>query len=70
MDNYANLVGEGADELSGQTFNIGMVSKWNKVDLGSASLEINLNGKANRPTYNDTKEIALIEDVNGIIYSV
>ena len=70
LDNYANLVGEGADELSGQTFNIGMVSKWNKVDLGSASLEINLNGKANRPTYNDTKEIALIEDVNGKISSV
>lgn len=70
MDNYANLVGEGADELSGQTFNIGMVSKWNKVDLGSASLEINLNGKANRPTYNDTKEIALIEDVNGKVSSV
>ena len=70
LDNYANLVGEGADELSGQAFNIGMVSKWNKVDLGSASLEINLNGKANRPTYNDTKEIALIEDVNGKISSV
>ena len=70
LDNYANLVGEGADELSGQTFNIGMVSKWNKVDLGSASLEINLNGKANRPTYNDTKEIALIEDVNGKVSSV
>lgn len=70
LDNYANLVGEGTDELSGQTFNIGMVSKWNKVDLGSASLEINLNGKANRPTYNDTKEIALIEDVNGKISSV
>lgn len=70
LDNYANLVGEGTDELSGQTFNIGMVSKWNKVDLGSASLEINLNGKANRPTYNDTKEIALIEDVNGKVSSV
>lgn len=70
LDNYANLVGEGADELSGQTFNIGMVSKWNKVDLGSASLEINLNGKANRPAYNDTKEIALIEDVNGKVSSV
>lgn len=70
LDNYANLVGEGTDELSGQTFNIGMVSKWNKVDLGSASLEINLNGKVNRPTYNDTKEIALIEDVNGKISSV
>ena len=70
LDNHANLIGEGADELSGRTYNIAMVSKWNKVDLGSASLEINLNGKANRPTYNDAKEIALIEDVNGKISSV
>lgn len=47
-----------------------MVSKWNKVDLGSTSLDINLNGKSNRPTYNDTKEIALVEDVSGKISSV
>lgn len=70
LDNYANLVGEGTDDLSGQTFNIAMVSKWNKVDLGSTSLDINLNGKSNRPTYNDTKEIALVEDVSGKISSV
>lgn len=44
--------------------NIAMVSKWNKVDLGSSSVEINLNGSASRPTYNDSKEIALFEDLN------
>ena len=42
-----------------------MVSKWNKVDLGSSSVEINLNGSAERPTYNDSKQIALLEDVRG-----
>lgn len=42
-----------------------MVSKWNKVDLGSSSIEINLNGSAERPTYNDSKQIALLEDVHG-----
>lgn len=42
-----------------------MVSKWNKVDLGSSSVEINLNGSAERPTYNDSKQIALLEDVHG-----
>lgn len=45
--------------------NIAMVSKWNKVNLGSSSVEINLNGSAERPTYNDSKQIALLEDVHG-----
>ena len=49
---------------SGETYNIAMVSKWDKVDLGSASLELNLNGKADHPTYNDSKEIAFIEDID------
>ena len=40
-----------------------MISKWDKVDLGTTSHEINLNGSAERPTYNDEKEIALIDDV-------
>ena len=49
----------------GSAVNIAMVSKWNKVDLGSSSVEINLNGSAERPTYNDSKQIALLEDVHG-----
>lgn len=49
----------------GSAVNIAMVSKWNKVGLGSSSVEINLNGSAERPTYNDSKQIALLEDVHG-----
>ena len=49
---------------SGEGVNIAMVSKWDKVDLGSPQLEVNLNGPADkRPTYNDTEEIALVKDI-------
>lgn len=61
LENHQNLLGK---MLDGTGVNIGMVSKWDKVDLGSATLEINLNGNAVRPTYNDTKEIALMDDIN------
>ena len=40
-----------------------MVSKWDVVDMGTTSLPINLNGSKARPTYNDDKEIALVEDL-------
>lgn len=60
LNNYDNICGKTTD---GSAVNIAMVSKWNKVDLGSSSVEINLNGSADRPTYNDTKEIALTEDL-------
>lgn len=48
---------------SGEGVNIAMVSKWDKVDLGSPQIELNLNGSAERPTYNDTEEIALVKDI-------
>lgn len=60
LNNHDNICGKTTD---GSAVNIAMVSKWNKVDLGSSSVEINLNGSADRPTYNDTKEIALTEDI-------
>ena len=60
LDNYDTLLGT---DTKGQTYNIAMISKWDKVDLGTTSHEINLNGSAERPTYNDEKEIALIDDV-------
>lgn len=60
LNNHDNICGKTTD---GSAVNIAMVSKWNKVDLGSSSVEINLNGSAERPTYNDTKEIALTEDI-------
>lgn len=60
LNNHDNICGKTTD---GSAVNIAMVSKWNKVDLGSSSVEINLNGSAERPTYNDSKQIALLEDL-------
>lgn len=62
LNNHDNICGKTTD---GSDVNIAMVSKWNKVNLGSSSVEINLNGSAERPTYNDSKQIALLEDVHG-----
>lgn len=62
LNNHDNICGKTTD---GSAVNIAMVSKWNKVDLGSSSIEINLNGSAERPTYNNSKQIALLEDVHG-----
>lgn len=64
LNNHDNICGKTTD---GSAVNIAMVSKWDKVDLGSSSVEINLNGSAERPTYNDTEEIALLKDVQGIV---
>lgn len=62
LNNHDNICGKTTD---GSAVNIAMVSKWNKVNLGSSSVEINLNGSAERPTYNNSKQIALLEDVHG-----
>ena len=51
---------------SGGTVNLAMVSKWDKADFGSAQLPINLNGSEVRPTYNDSHEIALMDDVTSV----
>lgn len=67
LGNYDLILGT---DTTGSTYNIAMVSKWDKVDLGTASLPFNMNGKEVRPTYNDSKEIALLEDVNGSIDSI
>lgn len=64
LNNHDNICGKTTDGSG--AVNIAMVSKWNKVDLGSSSVEINLNGSAERPTYNDTEEIALLKDVAGL----
>lgn len=64
LNNHDNICGKTTD---GSAVNIAMVSKWNKVNLGSSSVEINLNGSAERPTYNDSKQIALLKDVQGIV---
>lgn len=64
LSNYDNISGI---DTKGTGHNIAMISKWDKVDLGAAGLEVNLNGSAERPTYNDTEELALLKDVQGIV---
>lgn len=63
LNNYDTLLG---NTTSGKAVNIAMVSKWDKVDLGSTQVSINLNGKDERPTYNDDAELALLSDVQAI----
>jgi len=63
LNNHDTLLG---NTTSGSAVNIAMVSKWDKVDLGSTQVSINLNGKDERPTYNDDAELALLSDVQAI----
>ena len=60
LGNHDTILGS---TTSGGTVNVAMVSKWDKVDLGTSTLPINLNGNSERPTYNDNKEIALLDDI-------
>lgn len=60
------------DSISGITtkgtgVNMVMVSKWDKVDLGSPQVEINLNGSAEHPTYNDAEQLAFVKDVENAV---
>ena len=64
LENYASLFGK---DTQGSMCNLAMVSKWNKADFGSASIELNLNGSKARPTYNDAEELALVSDITGNI---
>ena len=63
LNNHDTLLG---NTTSGRAVNIAMVSKWDKVDLGSTQVSLNLNGKDERPTYNDDAELALLSDVQAI----
>ena len=60
LSNYDNISGI---DTKGEGHNLVMLSKWDKADFGAPGVELNLNGSADRPTYNDTKEIALTEDI-------
>ena len=60
----------GGENLTGQGFNLAMVSKWNVADFGSNKIKLNLNAKNGVVTINDDKEVAttdLIEKVNGLV---
>lgn len=63
LNNHDTLLGNATD---GSTYNLIMMSKWDKVDVGTAQKEINLNGSAERPTYNDNSELALLKDIEDI----
>lgn len=63
LNNHDTLLG---NTTSGSAVNIAMVSKWDKVDLGSTQVSINLNGKDARPTYNDDVQLALLSDVEAV----
>ena len=60
LSNYDNI---SSIDTKGEGHNLVMLSKWDKADFGAPGVELNLNGSADRPTYNDTKEIALTEDI-------
>lgn len=62
LDNNDTL---SAYNTTGTANNIAMISKWDVVDLGSTGLPINLNGSKERPTYNDSEELALVSDISG-----
>lgn len=47
---------------NGSGVNIAMVSKWDKVDLGSATIQLNLNS-SDRPTLNDVDPIVVQSDL-------
>lgn len=49
-------------KTDGSGVNIAMVSKWDKVDLGSANIQLNLNS-SDRPTLNDEDPIVVQSDL-------
>nr|DAK58481.1 MAG TPA: minor tail protein [Caudoviricetes sp.] len=58
------------DTISGVTtkglgVNLAMVSKWNKVDLGSSQVSMNLNSLDGQVTINDGKVVATLDDIFG-----
>lgn len=67
LANHDTILGR---TTNGTAVNIAMVSKWDKVDMGSAQLPFNMNGSEERPTYNDDKSLALMDDVNAMYSKV
>lgn len=63
LNNYDSISGI---DTKGTGHNLVMLSKWDVADFGAAGIKMNLNGSEERPTYNDNKEIALLDDVNSV----
>lgn len=64
LKNHDLLIGTATN---GTTYNLAMISKWDVADYGTNKLPINFNGSKARPTYNDLKELALMDDLNDIL---
>lgn len=64
LENHSSLFGA---STKADIANLIMMSKWDKVDIGSAKYEVNLNGSATNPTYNDTEKIMLYRDMTAYV---
>lgn len=60
LKNHDIILGTGTN---GDTFNLAMLSKWNKADFGSNKVEFNINS-SERPTVNDAEKIAYMSDLD------
>ncbi len=68
--NHKTIQLANADSISGVTtdgrgVNVAMVSEWNKVDLGSSQVSMNLNSLDGQVTINDGKVVATLDDISG-----
>lgn len=63
LANYDSISGVGTD---GQGYNIAMVSKWDKVDLGTPSLTMNLNSLNGEVQINDEKIVATVDQIPAV----
>ena len=62
LKNHDTILGYTNDNSA--TYNIAMISKWNKVDLGTSSLELNLNALNGKVTVNDSMTLATTDDLS------
>ena len=60
LANYDSISGV---TTGGEGANLIMVSKWDKVDVGTSNLECNLNAKDGIVTINDSKTIATVDQI-------
>lgn len=67
LENHDTILGK---DTKGSAYNLVMLSKWDVADFGSTSVNVNLNGKGERPTYNDSKGLALMEDITNMSQSI
>lgn len=63
LSNDNAIFGTGTD---GTQYNVAMISRWNKADFGSGSIELNLNAKDGKVTINDNKVVATLDDISAV----